>query len=166
MLNKPAQRVEARWERIIATTALAVFLNVLPYPEWVKFARPDWVTLALFYWCLAAPQRVGVVYGWLCGLTLDLIHAALPGQYALGKALIALVAAGGYARLRLEPLWVQSALLLALASADTALVVWIHYLAEGIEVRAVYWLGALITALLWPLAFALLRRAGPRDGFG
>ncbi|MDA8023791.1 MAG: rod shape-determining protein MreD, partial [Gammaproteobacteria bacterium] len=63
MLNKPAQRVEARWERIIATTALAVFLNVLPYPEWVKFARPDWVTLALFYWCLAAPQRVGVVYG-------------------------------------------------------------------------------------------------------
>jgi len=164
MLNKPPKRSGARWESIAATTALALFLNVLPYPDWAKFARPDWVTLTLFYWCLVAPRRVGVVYGWCCGLLLDFLHAALPGQYALGKALVALFAAGGHARLRFEPLWVQCALLLVLVSLDTAVVTSIHALASDVEMRLVYWLSALTTALLWPLAYGALRYAGPRDG--
>ncbi|MGR3913844.1 MAG: rod shape-determining protein MreD [Gammaproteobacteria bacterium] len=163
MLNKPPRRGGARWESIAATTALALFLNVLPYPQWAQFARPDWVTLTLFYWCLVEPRRVGVVYGWLSGLMLDFIHAALPGQYALGKALVALVAVGGHARLRYEALWVQCALMLALVSLDIGVVVWIHYLASDVEVRPAYWLSALTTALLWPLAHGALRYASPRE---
>lgn len=149
--------VQAPRTAVVATLLLAVLLNILPYPHWARFAHPDWVTLALFYWCLVLPRRIGVVSGWCCGLLLDLIHSTLPGQHAIGKALIALAASSGSGLLQLSPVWQQCAVVLALASLDTAIVVWIHHLANGVEFRLIYWQGALTTALLWPAAHSLLR---------
>ena len=147
-----------QWRGIAATFALALLLNIMPYPEWMKFARPDWVTLALFYWCLAAPQRVGVGCGWVVGLLLDLLQYTLFGQHAVGKALVAMVAVGGYPRLRLYPVWQQSAVVLVLACIDIAIVAAIYRVTTGAEIRLVYWQSALTTALLWPLVFIALRR--------
>ncbi len=152
-----------RWV-IPATLLLALFLTVLPYPEWAKFARPDWVTLALFYWCLAMPRRVGVGVGWLVGLLLDLLQYALFGQHALGKALIALVAVGAHRRLRLYPVWQQCLVVLAVSALDIAIVVWVYHLTAAAEVRLAYWQAALTTALLWPVAYTVLRKVRRYSG--
>lgn len=158
-VNRRVRRV--RWLVIPASLLLAVFLNIVPYPEWLAFARPDWVTLALFYWCLAAPQWVGVGSGWLLGLLLDLAHYTLFGQHAIGKALIAACA---HPRLALCPMWQQCVVLLVVASLDIGIVMWVYHLANGVEMRLHYWQSAVTTALLWPVAYPLLRHLRRRSG--
>ncbi|MDD9823378.1 MAG: rod shape-determining protein MreD [Gammaproteobacteria bacterium] len=152
---------DRRWLIIPATLILALFLNVLPYPGWLAFARPDWVTLALFYWCLATPQWVGIGSGWLMGLMLDLLQYTLLGQHALGKALVAAVARP---RLRLRPLWQQCAVVAVVAALDIGIVVWVHHVASGVEVRLCYWQSAVVTALLWPVAYTVMRKLRQRSG--
>ncbi len=171
MDNRNAHRNDHRWAAP-ATLLVALLLTLAPYPQWMKFAQPDWVTLALFYWCLAKPRWVGVGYGWVLGLLLDLTHYTLFGQHAIGKALIALVVVGAHQRLRLYHRWQQCAVVLALACIDIGIVAWGYRLANGVEIRLDYWQAALTTALLWPLVYAVLhglrhrheRRRGHRSG--
>jgi len=58
---------------VIPATFLAsyVLISFPVGPQWRGYV-PDWVTLVLIYWCMAAPQRVGVGAAWLVGLGLDL----------------------------------------------------------------------------------------------
>lgn len=163
-MNKPADNLRGRWQVIPATLLLALFLSAMPYPDWAKFARPDWVTLVLFYWCLAIPRRVGVGCGWIMGLLLDLMQYTLFGQQAVGKALVALVAVSAHRRLRLYRAWQQCAVILVIASIDVAVVVWVHHLANDVAFRPHYWQGALTTALLWPLVYVLLRTLRRHSG--
>ena len=156
--------MRGRGRIIPVTLLLALFLTVIPAPDWMKFARPDWVTLALVYWCMATPQRVGVGTGWVMGALLDLLHYSLFGQHALGKVLIALVASSVHRRLRLYHIWQQCMLILVISSLDIAIVVWIHHLANGVEIRPVYWQAALTTALLWPVVYTVLRKLRHRSG--
>ena len=160
-MNKPFQ---GNWQIIPATLLVALFLNLIPYPDWARFARPDWVTLVLFYWCLATPRWVGVGWGWVMGLLLDLMQYTLFGHQAIGKALVALIAVGAHRRLRLYPLWRQCLVVLLISSIDIAIVVWIHYLTQNIEFRLEYWQAALSTALLWPPVYLLLRKLRRRSG--
>jgi rod shape-determining protein MreD len=152
-----------RWV-IPATLALALLLNLMPYPQWMAYARPDWVTLVLFYWCLAVPHRMGVGYGWLMGLLMDLTQYTLFGQHAVGKALIALVAVSAHRRLRLYHLWQQCLVILVLTSLDIGFVVWVFHLTHGIAVSIDYWQMALSTTLLWPVVYAILRFVRHRSG--
>ena len=52
--------------------------------------RPAWVALVLVYWCMAAPDQVGVVAGWTTGLLLDVMTGTLLGQHALGLSVVGL----------------------------------------------------------------------------
>jgi len=130
-------------------------------PAGWRFARPDWVTLALFYWCLATPKWVGIGGGWLAGLMLDLLQYTLLGQHALGKALVAAMARP---RLRLRPLWQQCAVVFVASSLDILIVAWAHHLAGGVDIRLHFWQSALATALLWPLAYTVMRKLRQRSG--
>ena len=163
-MNKPVTTAVGRWQVIPATLLLAFLLNLIPAPDWAQFVRPDWVTLVLFYWCLATPKRVGIGCGWLMGLGLDLLQYTLFGQQALGKALIALVAVAAYRRLRLYHLWQQCGVVLAVSAMDIAVVVWIHHLAHDVEFRLEYWQAALTTALLWPPVYLMLRKLRQHSG--
>ncbi|MGI9309967.1 MAG: rod shape-determining protein MreD [bacterium] len=165
MRSRGGKTPKRRWV-IAATFTCALLMMVIPYPESLQFARPDWLTLVLFYWCIAIPHRVGIGYGWLLGLLLDLLQHALLGQHAIGKALIALVATSAHPRLRQYHLWQQCMVIAALAAADIAIVAWVYRLAEGIVIRPEYWLTALSTALLWPLVRLALDRARGRAGAG
>ena len=163
-MNSPAEDLRGRWQVIPATLLVALFLNAMPYPEWAKFARPDWVTLVLFYWCLAVPRRVGVGCGWIMGLLLDLMQYTLFGQQAIGKALVAMVAVSAHQRLRLYHAGRQCAVILVLASIEIAVVVWVYYLTHDVAWRLVYWQGAVTTALLWPLVYVFLRKLRRHSG--
>lgn len=166
-MNNPAQTRKirlGRWQVIPATLLLAVFLNLLPYPDWAAYARPDWVTLVLFYWCLATPRRVGVGIGWLMGLLLDIMQFTLFGQQAIGKAFVALVAVGLYRRLRLYQPWKLCIVVGLVSSVDIAIVVWVNHLARDIAPRPEFWQAALLTGLLWPPVYVVLRKLRRRSG--
>ena len=53
---------QGRW--VIPTTfVIALLLTALPMPESAANWRPAWVALVLVYWCMATPERVGVMHG-------------------------------------------------------------------------------------------------------
>ena len=65
---------------ILLSFAVALLLAVFPLPLWLGWARPEFVALALIYWVIALPQRVGMVAAFGLGLVLDILEGAVPGQ--------------------------------------------------------------------------------------
>ena len=153
-----------RWAVILLSLLVAILFSSVSFPEWMRYARPDLVTLVLFYWYLAIPQRLGIGLGWLAGLLLDITHYTLLGQHAIGKALVALVVLSTYQRIRIFPPWQQLLVVFAAASIDIGVVVLIHHFTQGVEFRLEYWQGAVTTALLWPLVYIVLRNLRQRSG--
>ncbi|NKB77331.1 MAG: rod shape-determining protein MreD [Gammaproteobacteria bacterium] len=149
---------------IVFTVVIALLLNLAPYPDWMQNVRPDWVTLVLFYWCLALPTRVGVGCGWVIGIVLDVLYYSVLGQHAIGKAFVALIALIVHRRMRMYHLWQQCVVIFFVASADIACTLWIYHITNNTEIKAVYWLSALTTALLWPVIYTVLRFIRQRIG--
>ena len=147
---------QGRWV-VPSTFVIALLLTALPMPESTAIWRPAWVALVLVYWCMAAPERVGVVAGWTAGLFLDVMTGTLLGQHALGLSVVAYVAHRTHRRVRVLPLWRQGITIFALVFLYQALVLWSNGI-RGIPVTApAYWTSPLVSMLLWPWIFVVLR---------
>ena len=142
---------------VLLSFAIAYILNISPYPEWMRHAKPDWVLLVLFYWSLAIPDRVGVGCGWLAGIVMDILYYSLLGQHAVGKAFVALIGVSAHRRIRLYDLWQQCVVVFVVASIDIAITVWIYHLTTGSDIHLVYWQSALTSCLIWPIIYNILR---------
>jgi len=142
---------------IIISLLIAYVLTIMPLPEWARDWRPDWVALVLIYWCMAAPQRVGVGVAWLAGLLLDVLHGALLGQYALGLAVTAYLVLNVHLRLRNQPLWQQAGVVMAILAIHRLLVLWVNGVIGHPPGTWGYWLPVLVGGLLWPWLFVVLR---------
>lgn len=77
----------ARVSTIIASFALALFLNFLPWRD-LRLV-PDFVGLVLIFWCVRQPRLVGLGVGWTLGLITDAGNGVLLGQHALAYSLLA-----------------------------------------------------------------------------
>jgi len=147
---------QGRWV-ITATFVFALLLTVLPMPDPATAWRPAWVALVLVYWCMAAPDQVGVVVGWTAGLFLDVMTGTLLGQHALGLSVVAYIAHLTHRRVRVLPLWRQGITVFGLVFLYQALVLWSNGI-RGIPVMAsAYWISPLVSVLLWPWMFVVLR---------
>lgn len=142
---------------ILLTFVAAFMLTLLPLPEWAEHLRPAWVTMVLIYWCLALPQRIGVVSGWVAGLFLDVVNGALLGQYALALALIAFIIHGMHRRVRLYPVWQQAMMVMLLLLMQQLLVIWVRGFIGQSPDTLLHWLPAFTSMLLWPWLFIILR---------
>ena len=156
--------VRRRTSVIIITLILALVLNLIPYPDWMQYAKPDWVTLVLFYWCLALPHRVGVGTGGFIGLVQDVLYYSLLGQNGIGKAFVAMVAVVSHRRMRMYHLWQQCVVVFCVSSLEIVLKLWIYRVSNQTDILLVYWLSALTTALFWPVIYNVLRLMRQRFG--
>ena len=137
-----------RASTIIASFALALFLNFLPWTD--MRVVPDFVALVLAFWCVRQPRLVGIGIGWTIGLLVDAGNGVLLGQHALAYSLLAFLALWLSRRI----LWfgpglqaLHVALMLLVAQAAALLV----RLAVGDPFPG--WavlVGPLAGALLWP----------------
>ena len=152
--------------RIALLTILAAFaLAMMPLPEWAIKLRPDWVTLALIYWAMALPTRIGVTAAWFTGLLLDVTHGAILGQHAIGMVLVVYVVLLQHQRLRVASLLQQALVVLFLLLLKQLLVLWV----EGIVGRSpdswLYFVPSIIGALLWPWVYIILRDRRRKSGY-
>lgn len=147
---------------ILLSFMLAFMLTMFPLPEWAVHLRPAWVTMVLIYWCMAVPERVGVISGWVVGLFLDVVHGALLGQYALALALIAWLTHHLHRRMRLYPLWQQATVVMLLLLLQQLLVIWIRGFIGQSPDTLMHWLPAFTSAILWPWLFIILRNVRRR----
>ena len=145
--------------RILFTVSfvLALMLTALPVPDWAALWRPAWVALVLIYWCMAVPSRVGVVVGWCAGLFLDVLSGTLLGQHALALALVAYITHKSYRRVRVLPPWQQAISVFVLVFVYQLLVLWITGVQGNPVSASAYWASPLISMLLWPWLFVVLR---------
>lgn len=142
---------------IVATFVVALVLTILPWPVWTEQFRPDWVALVLIYWCMALPGRIGVGSGFLAGLTLDVLYGSLLGENALAKTLIAFLTVHFHLQLRMYPRWQQAVVVLLLVAANNLLVLWIKNLAGASPSTWSYLTPSIVSMLIWPWLFVILR---------
>lgn len=107
---------------------LALCLQVMPLAEGWQVYRPEWIGLMLIYWCMRAPDRVGVFHGFILGVLLDLIEGTSLGQHALILSLLAFLCALVYPRFRAYSLVQQSVLVLVLLGLVQLVEQWLRTL--------------------------------------
>ena len=142
---------------VVASFLVAALLAVVPLPEWLQWARPEWVALTLLYWCLALPHRVGIFTALLLGVLVDALEGAVLGQNAFSLTVLALCALLVYQRLRVFSLWQQCGEVFVVIGLHQLIGQWVQNL-EGAGARSLlFLLPALSSALLWPVVLQVLR---------
>ncbi len=142
---------------IAASLVVAMMLSTLPMPSWATVARPAWVALVLMYWCMAKPERVGVVIAWFTGLLLDVMSGTLLGQHALGLSLLAFIVHQRHQWLRALPLWQQGISMFVLIFGYQVIVLWVNGIRGFPVIATAYWAAPIVSMLLWPWIFIVLR---------
>jgi rod shape-determining protein MreD len=142
---------------VLATFVIALFLTILPLPDWAQGYRPQWVALTLIYWCLALPQRVGVGWAFAVGLVLDVLVGTLLGQHALSLSLVAYLTLELHQRIRVFPLWQQSLSVLVLLWVERLLTLWIMGATGQPTPTLWYWAPSIVSMLCWPWVYHALR---------
>lgn len=150
---------QANRSRLIVAASLlgALVLSILPWPTWIEPFRPDWVALVLIYWCMALPSRVGVGTAWTTGLILDVLYGSMLGENALAKAFVAFLTVHFHLQLRMFPRWQQAVVVLLLVAVNNLLVLWIKHLAGQAPDTWGYLTPSIVSMLIWPWLFVILR---------
>ncbi|MDH2431683.1 rod shape-determining protein MreD [Pokkaliibacter plantistimulans] len=142
---------------ILLSLLLAFMLSAIPLPEMLQWGRPEWVAMALIYWVMALPERVGVKTAWICGLLLDLLQSSPLGANAIGLTVVAYLTTLLHQRLRNFPLIQQSFVVLMLIGILQMVRHWLQQWQGGAAESLIFMLPSLISALLWPWWFVVHR---------
>jgi len=83
---------------------VALLLGLLPLPPWLQPLRPYWLALAVVYWVIEAPGRIGLGFAFVMGLLADLAFGGLLGEQALRLVIMAFIVQRFRAQLRFFPM--------------------------------------------------------------
>lgn len=142
---------------VVLTLAIAVLANTLPASGVALALKPDFVALALLYWCIQAPRYVGVGVSWTLGLVMDVVDATLFGQHALAYAVLAYAAEYFRRRVLRFPLWQQAVQVAVLLAACALLVLAVRVIGGAPMPRWTYAVPPVVGALLWPALTVVLQ---------
>jgi len=142
---------------IFISLLVALTLMMMPMPEWAEAGRPQWLIMAVIYWCIALPDRFGVIIAWMTGLVLDVATSSLLGQNAIAFAIVAFLAIKLHQRIRLFPIWQQALSVLILVALYQIIILWIKGFGGQSAQSWAYWTASVSSMVLWPFVFKLLR---------
>lgn len=144
----------ARVRTIVASFALALFLDFLPWPD--LRVVPDFVALVLAFWCVRQPRLVGLGVAWALGLVVDAGNGVLLGQHALAYSLLAFLSIWLSRRiLWFGPILQAAHVAVVLVIAQT-LVVLVRLAAGDPFPGWALYVSPLAAAVLWPMVTWLL----------
>jgi rod shape-determining protein MreD len=132
----------------------ALLLNLLPPARIIIY--PDWLALALVFWCVREPRRVNIGTAWMFGFVMDIADSALLGQHALCYAALAYAATTLSKRLQWFPATQQALHILPLLLGTQVLMLLVNFVAGGMFPGWSFFLSSLTSALLWPVVNFLL----------
>jgi rod shape-determining protein MreD len=151
---------------IWVTLATGLSLDLLPWGRTPLV--PDFLALALVFWNIHQPRRVGMGAAFLFGLLIDVHDGALFGEHALAYTLLSYGAIALHRRILWFPVLGQSLyvlpLLLVAQLASAAVRLWVGGASNN------WWVGLIesgVGTLLWPVVTWILqapqRRPVSRD---
>jgi len=144
---------------------LALALNVLPWGRWPGV--PDFLAVAVVFWNVHQPRRVGVGTAFVFGLIMDVHQGALLGQHALAYTLLSFFAITVHRRLLWFTVGSQAMQIVPLFFAAHAVALLVRLLAgagfPGWSLVA----APVLESLMWPVVSWVLlapqRRPPDRD---
>ena len=150
---------------IFVSLLVTFLLNFLPWG--ITAGVPDFVALALVFWSIHQPRKVGIGVAFMMGLLMDVHTASLLGENALAYTLLTYFAITIHRRvlwfaplkqtLHVFPLFLLAQIIQAM----------IQFLVNGKFPGLLFFTQSVVTAALWPLATWILlapqRRAVDRD---
>ncbi len=132
-------------------------LKILPLPGYLSQLNPDWVLLALIYWTLAIPEKIGVFNAWFLGIIIDVLTGRTLGQQALAYSLVSYACLKLHKRLRQYPVFQQSFFIFCCLLSAQVMVFWIENIQSSRDMGVSFWLPVFAGTLCWPLVFTMLR---------
>ncbi|MBU2710089.1 rod shape-determining protein MreD [Zooshikella harenae] len=150
------QKANRSWI-IWATLFMAYVLCLLPMPSWLAIGRPEWLAMVVIYWGMALPERIGIITAWTLGILLDVMQGVLLGQNALGMVVVAYVALRLHRRIRVFPLLQQSLFILVLVGIYQLISLWARSVVGRMPPNLLFLMPAVVSAVLWPWLFIILR---------
>ena len=146
-----------RYLVIYVSLVIAVILMILPLPDWAQMYRPNWMALALIYWSMALPNRVGLWFAFFSGIVLDTSLGTILGQHTLALVVVVFFNLNFYQRIRVLALAQQAIYVFALLLINQVVVATV----EGIMGRPTplmaYFGAPLVGMFIWPWVFVILR---------
>jgi len=135
---------------------LALLLEMLPFPGWTLWLRPDWAFLLLITLAWLLPEKVGVGYALIIGLLLDLINGTPLGEHAIAMLPVVYLVIKFHRQLIMFPRMQQMLLVLAFVLVYKLILFVLQTMFAQEPVHILYWVAALIDMVLWPWLFMLL----------
>ncbi len=140
------------------TVLIALVLTLLPLPQWLAIFWPNLVLLAVLYWSTMTPAAGGMLVGFVCGLTIDVLGGVQLGQHAFAFSLLTYLAIKLHLLTRAKPIFEQAIFVLfALLIYEGTL-----WAIDGFSARStgspLRWVHVPVGALIWPLVVGLLGR--------
>jgi rod shape-determining protein MreD len=140
---------------IALSLLVALFLNFLPTSNWPGV--PDWVALLLVFWSVRESRKVGMGWGFILGLAMDVADGSMLGQHALAYVLAAYGASSLARRILWFPLGQQALHVLPLLLLVQLVQLGVRALAGAEFPGLGYFIGPFIGFILWlPLTYVLL----------
>jgi rod shape-determining protein MreD len=150
---------------IAASMFVAFMLNLLPWGQWTGV--PDFVALALVFWSIHQPRKVGIGIAFLMGLLMDVHNATLLGENALSYTLVSYFAIMIHRRVLWFRMITQALHVLPLLLMMQTVQLVIRILVSGHFPGWLYYTESFVTTALWPVVTSILlapqRRATDRD---
>lgn len=147
--------------QILAVTLIfivAFVLEIMPWPIGFQGLRPTWVVLVLIYWALALPNKISVGTAFVAGIIWDLILGSILGVHALVLSIAIYFVAKYHLILRNLSLWLQSLLVIAYVVLIRFFIFFVELILHSAEFNQQELLGAVISGILWPWLFLLMRQ--------
>jgi len=144
---------------------IAFLLNLLPWGR--SIGAPDFVALALVFWGVHQPRKVGIGTAFCLGLLMDVHDATLLGENALAYTLLSYFAIMMHRRVLWFPLTTQAVHVLPLLLLAQAVQLLVRFVVTGKFPGWFYFLESVVSAILWPFVTMLLlapqRRSVDKD---
>lgn len=145
------------WWYISLSILVALILSIMPLPLLIKSWRPDWALLVVMYWIIALPHRVNIGTAWIVGFLLDILLGTVLGVHALACAIVALVTASNFQKLRNFSLWQQSALITVFLFLYHFVLFWINRFLIDVDFSPDFIYPAITSGVFWWWLFPVLR---------
>ncbi|MDH2997780.1 rod shape-determining protein MreD [Pasteurellaceae bacterium LFhippo2] len=137
---------------------IAFVLEIMPWPVGFQGLRPMWISLVLIYWALALPNKISVGTAFVAGIVWDLILGSILGVHALVLSIAIYFVAKHHLILRNLSLWLQSLLVIVYIAAIRLAIFVVEFVLHSANFNSQEMIGAVISGILWPWIFLLMRQ--------
>jgi rod shape-determining protein MreD len=133
---------------------VALLLDMMPLGRsaWV----PDLLALAIVFWSVHQPARIGIGAAFVFGLCMDVHQSAMLGQHALSYTTLGFFAIMIHRRLLWYPVVSQALQVLPLFALSHVIELAIRMIGGGVFPGWTFLVSPMLEAVLWPLVSLVL----------